>query len=230
MFTHEFNVYETLAKLDSLLESGHDDPSPMDRAEYKVLTSTLVRGASELLGHLALHDVLALETAESFEVITPRQVSTSATDVDGGFTDEIVTISLPAHLVPYGAIIESMKTWNVGCLDIVADLSVLARLWGRYLQSESESEEEAAVLAEWQRNRDRVAPTCLPAMQQLDAAGLLAVRDLRTDKWYRSRVVRYDGELEVCIKTSPDQAPQSAATKKTSNRKRPASKRTKSAR
>ncbi|MBC5798622.1 MAG: hypothetical protein GIW94_01375 [Candidatus Eremiobacteraeota bacterium] len=34
MFTHDFNVYETLNKLDSLLESGHDDPSPMDKAEY----------------------------------------------------------------------------------------------------------------------------------------------------------------------------------------------------
>ena len=43
MFKHDFNVYETLAKLDALLETGHDDPSPMDRAEYTVLTNTLVR-------------------------------------------------------------------------------------------------------------------------------------------------------------------------------------------
>jgi len=62
---HEFNVYDTLERLDALLETGHDDPSPMDVAEYKVLTNKLVRGTRELLVHLALHDVLALESADA---------------------------------------------------------------------------------------------------------------------------------------------------------------------
>jgi hypothetical protein len=206
MFTHDFNVYETLAKLDGLLESGHDDPSPMDRAEYKVLTSSLVRGAAELLGHLALHDVLALETAESFEPIVARQVSTTAIDSDGGFSDEIVTIALPAHLLPYGAIIESMKTWNVGTIETVADLSVLARLWARYLEAEIDSDEETAIYGEWSRQAERVSPQCLPAVQQLDAAGLLRVRDLRTDVLHIPTVVRLNDLMknEICITTEPD--------------------------
>ena len=190
MFTHDFNVYETLAKLDGLLESGHDDPSPMDRAEYKVLTNTLVRGAAELLSHLAMHDVLALETAESFEPIVPRQVSTAATDTDGGFSDEIVTINLPAHLVPYGAIIESMKTWNVGTIETVADLTVLAALFRRYVDAETNSDEEAAIYGEWVRHAKRVCARVLPSLQLLDAAGLLRIMDIRKEKSLMPRVVR----------------------------------------
>jgi hypothetical protein len=225
MFVHDFNVYETLSKLDGLLESGHDDdPSPMDRAEYKVLTSTLVRGAVELLGHLALHDVLALETAEELEPVDHRQVSTKATDSDGGFTDEVVTITLPAHLVPYGAIVESMKTWNVGTIETLADLCVLARLWDRYLKSNVGSNEETAILAEWQQRAERVGQGCLPALQQLDAAGILGIKDLRTDKWYRPEVVRHDGTLEICIATEAELA-RSSAAKKTPSRKRSVQKR-----
>ena len=224
MFTHDFNVYETLAKLDGLLESGHDNPSPMDRAEYRVLTSTLVRGAAELLGHLALHDVLTLETAETLEPITARQVSTTATDSDGGFTDEIVTINLPAHLVPYGAIVESMKTWNVGTIETLADLCVLARLWHRYLKADVDSDEETAIFAEWQQQALRVGQGCLPAVQQLDAAGILGVKDLRTDKWYRPKVVHCDDILEICIATEAEPA-RPAAAKKTASRKRSVQKR-----
>jgi len=225
MFTHDFNVYETLAKLDGLLESGHDDPSPMDRAEYKVLTNALVRGAAELLNHLALHDVLALETADSFEPIVARQVSTAAIDTDRGFSDEIVTINLPAHLLPYGAIIESMKTWNVGTIETVADLSVLARLWARYLDAETGSDEETAIFDEWWRQAERVSPQCLPAVQQLDAAGLLRVRDLRTDVTYVPTVVRLNDLVknELCIATEPvSPSPRRSKTlaKKRSTRKR----------
>ncbi len=226
MFTHEFNIYETLAKRDGLLESGHENPSPMDRAEYKVLTSTLVRGATELLSHLALHDVLAFETADSYEPIVARQISTATTDNDGGFADEIVTISLPAHLVPYGALLESMKTWNAGTIETVADLSVLARLWTRYLDTESGSEEEAAIRDEWSRQAERVGPGCLPTVQLLDSAGLLFVHDQRTDEYYRLNVATFDcGTIDLCVTTRADQprvAPgrSRAPAKKTSTRKR----------
>jgi hypothetical protein len=153
-----------------------------------------------------LHDVLALETAESFEPIVARQVSTTAIDSDGGFSDEIVTIALPAHLLPYGAIIESMKTWNVGTIETVADLSVLARLWARYLEAEIDSDEETAIYGEWSRQAERVSPQCLPAVQQLDAAGLLRVRDLRTDVLHIPTVVRLNDLMknEICITTEPD--------------------------
>jgi len=202
MFSHNFNVYETLAKLDGLLESGHDNPSPMDRAEYKILTNSLVRGAEELLGHLAMHDVLAFETADSYEAIVARQVSTATTDSDGAFSDEIVTISLPSHLVPYGAIVESMKTWNVGTIETVADLSVLARLWARYLNAESDSEEESAIFDEWAKQAERVGKQCLPAVQQLDAAGLLRVKDLRTDSTYPLNIASFNGvDIELAITT-----------------------------
>jgi hypothetical protein len=225
MFTHDFNVYETLSKLDGLLESGHDDPSPMDRAEYKVLTNVLVRGAEELLGHLALHDVLAFETADSYEPIVARQVSTATTDSDGAFSDEIVTINLPSHLVPYGAIVESMKTWNVGNVEIVADLSVLARLWARYLNTESDSEEETAIFDEWAKQAERVAEQCLPAVQRLDAAGLLRITDLRTDNTYALKLARFNGvDIEISIATKPDaqrqaRRPKAPAKKQSSRRK-----------
>ncbi len=225
MFTHDFNVYETLTKLDGLLESGHDDPSPMDRAEYKVLTNVLVRGAEELLGHLALHDVLAFETADSYEPIVARQVSTATTDSDGAFSDEIVTINLPSHLVPYGAVVESMKTWNIGTVETVADLSVLARLWARYLSAESSSEEETKIFDEWAEQAERVAQRCLPAVQRLDAAGLLRVKDLRTDNSYAIKLTRFNGvDIEISIATEPDtprrtQRPKASARKKSSHRK-----------
>jgi hypothetical protein len=226
MFTHNFNVYETLAKLDGLLESGHDEPSPMDRAEYKVLTNTLVQGAAELLSHLAMHDVLSHETAESFEPITPRQISTAAIDSDRGFSDEIVTIALPVHLVPYGAIVESMKMWNVGTIETMADLSVLACLWSRYLNADSDSAEETAILDEWYGQAERIAQSCFPAVQQLDAAGLLRVKDLRTDKDYGVHVVRSGDtpRIELSITTASETARpaqrSTAVRKKSSSRKR----------
>jgi hypothetical protein len=135
-----------------------------------------------------------------------------------------VTITLPAHLVPYGAIVESMKTWNVGTIETLADLCVLARLWDRYLKSNVGSNEEKAILAEWQQRAERVGQGCLPALQQLDAAGILGIKDLRTDKWYRPEVVRHDGTLEICIATEAELA-RSSAAKKTPSRKRSVQKR-----
>lgn len=223
MFTHDFNVYETLAKLDGLLECGHDNPSPMDRAEYKILTNSLVRGAEELLSHLAMHDVLAFETADSYEAIVSRQISTATTDNHGAFSDELVTINLPSHLVPYGAIVESMKTWNVGTIETVADLSVLAGLWARYLQAEPNSEEESAVFEEWARQAERVGKQCLPAVQQLDAAGLLRVKDLRTDNTYPLNVARFNGlDIELTFTTKHEAPPKrpKARSKKTPGRQR----------
>lgn len=220
MFTHDFNVYETLAKLDGLLESGHDDPSRMDRAEYRVLTNTLVQGTAELLRHFAMHDVLALETAESLEPITLRQVSTATTDSDGGFSDEVVTINIPPHLVPYGAIVETMKTWNVGTIETLADLCVLASLWTRFLQAKSDSNTETDTYEEWVRQADRIGKQCLPAVQQLDAAGLLEVKDVRTGRTYPVDLARIaDGvQIELSITTVPDVSgnrPRSKSTRKT---------------
>jgi hypothetical protein len=201
MFTHDFNVYETLAKLDGLLDSGHEDPSPMDRAEYKVLTDSLVQGAAELLRHLALHDVLALETADALEPISPRQVST--TDIsDGAFSDEVVTIDLPPHLVPYGAIVESMKAWNLGTIETTADLVIVSRLWARFLQAQVDSDAASAIHEEWFRQAERISEQCLPTVQLLDAAGLLRVRDLR-DGTYRLEITRLRelGGIELIIST-----------------------------
>jgi hypothetical protein len=220
MFTHDFNVYETLAKLDGLLEAGHDDPSPMDRAEYTILTNSLVQGAAELLRHLAAHDVLAFETAESFEEITSRQVSTAATTSDGGFSDEIVTIALPAHLVPYGAILESMRTWNVGTIETAADLAVASLLWTRYLAAEVDTEEEQAIFDEWWQQAERLSEQCLPAVQRLDAAGLLRVQDLRTKKTYPLQVARLSDSagIELSITTEPET--RSAAPSRATRKKR----------
>jgi hypothetical protein len=220
MTAHVFNVYDTLAKLDALLESGHDKPSPMDLAEYKVLANTLVEGAAELLGHLAQHDVLTLETAESYEPIVARQISTAASDDDGGFSDEIVTIGLPAHLVPYGAVIDAMKAWNVGTIETVADLSVLARLWSRYLEAETNSEEESAILAEWQQQAERVSRQCLPAVQQLDAAGLLRIKDLRAGKTYPPQMARLAGSsIELSISTALEPSSRRAPKKSSAGKK-----------
>ncbi len=225
MYTHEFNVYETLAKLDALLETGHESPSPMDRAEYKVLTNILVRGASELIRHLALHDVLAFETAETIEPIVSRQVNTATTDSDGGFSDEIVTIDLPSHLVPYGAISEVMKTWNVGTIETVADLSVLARLWARYLAAANGSEQESTIFDEWYRQAERVTPRCLSAVQLLHAAGLLEISDLRTGQDCILEVASSDDvRIVLHINTRPDVRTalpsKKSSTKKTATRKR----------
>lgn len=209
MFTHDFNVYETLNKLDSLLESGHDDPTPMDRAEYKVLSNALVQGTAELLRHLAMHDALAFKTAESLAPIITSHVSTEEIENAGGFSDEIVALSLPAHLVPYGAIIEGMKTWNVATIETVADLAVLARLWSRYLAAEIDSAEESAIFDEWARQAGRVSKGVLTALQRLDAAGLLRVVDLRTSKCYLPELAALaDNEraLQLSIVTEPEEA------------------------
>jgi hypothetical protein len=206
VFTHQFNVYETLSRLDNLLEDGHEDPSPMDRAEYVVLTNKLVHGAVELLSHLAMHDVLAFETATSYDVISPRRINAATTDAGGGFSDEIAAIELPAHLVPYGAILEAMKTWSVGTVETVADLGVLAGLLQRFLAAASDSAEESAIHEEWTRQAKRVCPQVLPALQKLDAAGLLRIVDLRIPNKYipRTVTVSSDGSaLEVSIVTEP---------------------------
>jgi hypothetical protein len=207
MFTHEFNVYETLSRLDALLEDGHEDPSPMDRAEYVILTNKLVHGAVELLNHLAMHDVLAFETATSYDVISPRRITAATTDAGGGFSDEIAAIELPAHLVPYGAILEAMKTWNVGTVETVADLGVLACLQQRLLAAVTDSVEKAAIHDEWERQAARVSVNVLPALQQLDAAGLLRISDLRNQKSHIPLMVSISSDrtaLELAILTKPE--------------------------
>ncbi len=124
---------------------------------------------------------------------------------------------MPAHLVPYGSIIESMKTWNVGTIETVADLSVLARLWMKYLRAEAGSVEEVAVFNEWARNAERVSVRCLPALQQLEAAGLLRMNDLRTGKNYPLTVVAVEsGIIELSIETEAEPS----LVRKRSSRKR----------
>lgn len=168
----------TLAKLDDLLESGHNDPSPMDKAEYQVHTNKLVQGTVELLRHLAMHDVLALETAESIELIKDRQVSALAIDANGAFSDEIVGIGLPPHLVPYGAIVETLKSWNIGTIETTADLAVLARTWQEYLDADETLED--SVLHAWAGRASEVARQVLPSVERIVASGLLEVKDART--------------------------------------------------
>jgi hypothetical protein len=222
MFTHEYNVYEIIAKLDSLLESSCDDASPMSQAELRVLTSSLVRAAIELLTHLAMHDVLALESVDSYEPIMPKHISSATVNRDGPFSDEIVSIDVPTQLVPYGAILESVKSWNVGTVETVADLSVMAQLWARYLIAAPDSNEESATFAEWSTHAQRLAKQCLPAVQRLDAAGILRVKDLRTDLTYALTVARSNGlDIELSIATDPEApvARRKAPTRKRSTRK-----------
>ncbi len=217
MFRHEFNVYETLIQLDNLLENGHDDPSPMDRAEYTILTNKLVHGAVELLRHLAMHDVLTFETAESFELIKHRHISAASTHTDGGFSDELVAIQLPPHLLPYGAILEAMKTWNVGTVETTADLVVLAQLWRDYLAADVDSPEESAIYDQWAGQADRVSGTVLRALQQIHASGLLRIVDLRTENSYPPRLTRIGAhatKLEVAILTEPEEAATSAPARR----------------
>jgi hypothetical protein len=220
MFTHEFNVYETLSRLDNLLEDGNEEPSPMNRSEYVILTNKLVHGAVELLSHLAMHDVLAFETATSYVVISPRRITAATTDAGGGFPDEIAAIELPAHLVPYGAILAAINTWSVGTVETVADLGVLAGLLQRFLAAASGSVEESTIYAEWTRQATRVCPQILPALQKLDAAGLLRIVDLRIPSSYIPRTVSVSSDgtaLEVSIVTESPKRP-------SPSRRRPAKK------
>jgi len=221
VFHHEFNVYETLSKLDSLLEGDHGDPSPMDKAEYAVLTNKLTEGAAELLGHLAMHDVLALDTPDSYQTISAGDLSTATKDSDNGFPDEIVAIRLPAHLVPYGAIIEAMKTWNVGTVETIADLAILARLWLEYNAAERKSNVEAAILEQWRVRAKEVGEACLQSVQLLHAAGLLRVNDLATGQSYHVAIARFeDPTIQICIMAPPSGIRAEAARKKAPPRRR----------
>jgi hypothetical protein len=211
MSTHEFNVYETLETLDSLLESGHTEPSPMDRAEYQILTNKLVQGALELLRHLALHDVLVLESADALHPVSTRQVNSVSTDRDGAFSDEVVAIDLPSELVPYGAIIESMKTWNLGTVETVADLTTTARLYEKYLAADVDSDMESLAFQEWCCYGGRIAEKAMPAVALLEAAGLLRVVDLRTHQNYPPLVSVSETSvgLQMTIESDPDVREQS---------------------
>jgi hypothetical protein len=227
MYTHEYDVYETLGKLDALLETGqHKDPTPMDKTEYKLLTNRLVQGTVELLRHLALHDVLVFETADDIEPVSDRHISAIATDVDGGYSDELVALELPTHLVPYGAIIEAMREWNVGTVETVADLAVLAGLWNRYLMAEADTETETTTFHEWARQAERVGPAILRAIQLADAAGMLHVNDARTGTVYGPAAARIpdDGvSIELVFESEPDSPPartRTAAIRKTTSRKK----------
>jgi hypothetical protein len=178
----------------------------MDKTEYTLLTNRLVQGTVELLKHLALHDVLVFETPDEVVPVMERHIYAVATDVDSGFSDELAAIELPAHLVPYGAIIEAMRDWNVGTVETVADLAVLSGLWNRYLAAKRDSESETATFQEWARQAERVGPAILRAMQLVDAAGMVHVHDARTGVTYAPAVTRIpdDGvSIELVVESEP---------------------------
>lgn len=203
MLSHDFNVYETLEQLDALLENGHDGPSPLDVGETSILTNKLVHGAVELLHHLAMHNVLRFETPDSYELITPSRISRASTEADTGFVEETVLIELPAHLVPYAGISDAMKTWNLGAVETVADLTILAALSRRYVNAESNSDAEAEIYEEWARQAEHVSARVLPSIQLLDAAGLLHIVNLRKNTSSVPRVVRVaDDGVGIEISTS----------------------------
>ena len=168
-----------------------------------MLTDTLVDAAAELLNHLAMHNVLAFETSESYERIKPRQVSTAGTNSNDDLPDRIVTIDLPPHLVPYGAILESMKAWNIGTVETVADLSVLANLWARSMNSEGT--QRANLSEEWYLRACEISPKCVASIEKLDAACLLHVTDSRTGGTYViDRVKLNDSVFDLEITTKAE--------------------------
>lgn len=207
MFNHDLNVYDILASIDSLLENGQEDSASMDRAESVLLTNKLVDGAVELLRHLAIHNVLRFETAESYELISYTDIVSASMDDDDAFAQETVVIELPPNVVPYGSVQETLKTWNLGKVETVADLTVLASLWQRYLAAESNSPEESAIYSEWVRQAFRIREAVLPAVQLLDSAGLLRVADVRTEKSYSPFLTTLGVEvpdLEISIASDAD--------------------------
>lgn len=95
-----------------------------------------------------------------------------------------------------------MKTWNLGAVETVADLTVLASLYRRYIDADVSSDEENHIYDEWARNAERVCERVLPSLQLLDAAGLLLIADIRKKKSVVPRVVRIaDSGVAIEIST-----------------------------
>lgn len=216
MFSHDLNVYDILASIDSLLDNGREDSASMDRAETVILTNKLVEGAVELLRHLAIHNVLRFETAESYELISYTDIVSASMDEDDTFAEQTVVVELPSNLVPYGSVQETLTTWNLGKVETVADLTVLASLWQRYLAATSNSPEESAIYSEWVRQAFRIQEAVLPSLQLLDSAGLLRVVDVRTAKSYSPFLTTLGVEvpvLEISIASDADTVRSSRKTR-----------------
>jgi hypothetical protein len=214
MATHEFNVYETLDKLHALMANGdHEDPSVMDKAEYSVLTSRLVRGALEILRHLAQHDILMGEANGNSRPIEPEDISEVHLDQNAAFSELCVNIDVTddneddeeSELLDQIAQIVDTRP-----LTDAADMLVLMNLWTRHLQLSNDSKNEpltSAVFARWEEVADDVVPRTLRMIHQMQTAGILLVTDIRTSAEYEIELVRLhedDPRIDLVINTRPE--------------------------
>jgi len=156
--------------------------SPMDRADTECSPHARSRHA-ELL-RTSRCTTSWRWNCESLEPITLRQVSTATTDSDGGFSDEV----LPSIFRHFGALRcdrgdneDLERRYN---RDPRRSLRT-GKLVDAVSQAKSDSNTETDT-TRMVRQADRIGKQCLPAVQQLDAAGLLEVKDVRTGRTYQS--------------------------------------------
>jgi hypothetical protein len=201
---HQYNVYETLEKIHALTGTTNEvehQPTDMDTAELHVLVSQLANGTSELLHHLARHEILVADTDDAYTTITPDDICELAAGKDDGFSEMRVAITVP----PPDLVAQLSEIVGPTTIAESAELLVLMHLQHQLttatkLSAETIHASRAPIAA-------RALERALPLLHQLHAAGLLTVVDSRTGETYELDVVGSDEanqHIKIEITSHPD--------------------------
>jgi len=207
-----FNVYETFERIHQILGNSEDpeDATAMDRAEYQLQHNKLVEGLVELLQHAAKHKVLSLDIGDYDHDLEPSEIGVYRDEEDEPAANHTVAIRVPDEYVPDDdSISEAIEAFDLPTVETTADLAVAAMAHMRFASNDV-AELDERLFEAWATIADRILPRVVPAVQRLDAAGLLRVYDVRTDESYFPASISQDDRgstIEIAIDTRAKAGP-----------------------
>jgi len=214
MSDFRFNVYDAFDRVHELVDSADMDDAQggtaMDRAEYLIQINKLVEGLVEILQHAARHSLVSLDAGEYDHDLEVEEIGVYRDEEDEPAANHHVAIRIPDYLLPDDddAVSAAIKSFDLATVTTTADVALAA--YARSQISANTNPELTERLAQaWAQVAERLVPRVAPAIQRLDAAGLIRVFDARTKRTYVPAAVLMDEQNATIEFTIASDAPES---------------------
>ncbi len=215
MSDFRFNVYDAFDRVHELVDNADmddaDGGTAMDRAEYLIQINKLVEGLVEILQHAARHSLVSLDAGEYDHDLEVDEIGVYRDEDDEPAGNHHVAIRIPEYLLPDDddAISAVIKSFDLATVETTADVALAAHARSQVVANRNP--ELATRLSDaWAQVAARLLPRVAPAVQRLDAAGLITIYDAHTKTAYAPVAVTADergSTIELTIATASASAP-----------------------